>query len=234
MGPDKLELEYGVLPPWAEALRAAAPAFYEGYLALRAETLRDGALTRKEKDLLLVGVNAARRYRPSMLGHARLAVKWGATPDEVLETVQLAILSRGIPSWMEGLEAVRLAEEAVGKVARSAAPRADAAAAEPTPSWLAAFEERSPAAAAAYGSLRGELLVNGRLPRQFRELVLVAINLGEGYEPGIRLHTENARRFGATDEHLVEVALTTVLTAGIPAWFNIVPHLRRPSASATG
>ena len=64
--------------------------------------------------------------------------------------------------------------------------------------------------------------------------MLVAINLAEGYEPGIRLHAENARRHGATDAHLVETALTAVLTAGIPAWFGIEPCLERAATPARG
>ena len=228
MAMDALEQEYGALPPWAERLREASPGFYRDYLALRGQILRDGALSRKEKDLLLVGVNAARRYRPSLLGHARLAVRWGATPEELLETVLVAILSRGIPSWMEGLEAVRLAEEAAGRPARLGPP-ADVAR-DAAPPWLTALEERSPAVGQLYGALRANLLADGHLPRRFRELVLVAINLAEGYDAGVRLHAGNARRLGAGDPHLVETALTVVLTAGITAWFNVVPHLGPPPA----
>lgn len=226
MATDPLEQEYGGLPPWAERLRAAAPGFYGDYLALRSGILRDGALSRKEKDLLLVGVNAARRYRPSLLGHARLAVREGASPEEVVETILVAILSRGIPSWMEGLEAVRVAEEAAGRPARLAAP--PPAAPEAAPPWLTALEERSPEIGRLYGALRANVLRDGHLSRAFRELVLVGINLAEGYQPGIQLHAGNARRLGAGDAHLVETALTVVLTAGIPAWFNVVPHLTSP------
>jgi AhpD family alkylhydroperoxidase len=222
---DPLAQEYGELPPWAAALDGAAPDAYQAYLALRGTVLRDGVLSRKEKDLLLVGVNAARRYRPSLLGHTRLAVQEGATPEEVLEAVLVGILSRGIPAWMEGLEAVELAERHAGRKARL--PEAGDAADDAQPGWLAALHERAPAAGDAYRRLRATLLLNGQLPRLFRELVLVGINLSEGYEPGVRLHAGNARRFGADDRHLVETALTMVLTAGIPAWFGIVPHLER-------
>jgi alkylhydroperoxidase/carboxymuconolactone decarboxylase family protein YurZ len=35
------------------------------------------------------------------------------------------------------------------------------------------------------------------------------------------LHVSSARRLGATDAELADVALTCVLTAGIPAWFEL-------------
>lgn len=224
---DPLAQEYGELPPWAAALDRAAPEGYRAYLALRGTILRDGVLSRKEKDLLLVGVSAARRNRPSLLGHTRLAVQEGATPEEVLEVVLVGILSRGIPAWIEGLEALELAERHAGRKARLPDP-ADAPD-DPQPGWLAALQDRAPATGDAYRRLRSTLLLMGQLPRLLRELVLVGINLSDGYAPGVRLHVENARRSGADDRHLVETALTMVLTAGIPAWFGIVPHLEQPA-----
>ncbi len=59
------------------------------------------------------------------------------------------------------------------------------------------------------------------VPRKMKELVLVGINLSERYRSGVSLHVTGARRLGATDTELADVALTCVLTAGIPAWFEL-------------
>ena len=97
------------------------------------------------------------------------------------------------------------------------------------PPWAGRLREAAPGFYGDYLALRGRILRHGVLSRKEKdlllELVLVAINLAEGYEEGIRLHAGNARRMGAGDGHLVETALTVVLTAGSPAWFNVVPHL---------
>jgi alkylhydroperoxidase/carboxymuconolactone decarboxylase family protein YurZ len=72
-----------------------------------------------------------------------------------------------------------------------------------------------------YANLRKLALSDGHVPRKMKELVLVGINLSERYPSGVSLHVTGARRLGATDTELADVALTCVLTAGIPAWFEL-------------
>jgi alkylhydroperoxidase/carboxymuconolactone decarboxylase family protein YurZ len=72
-----------------------------------------------------------------------------------------------------------------------------------------------------YANLRKRTLGDGLVPRKMKELVLVGINLSERYPNGVSLHVSSARRLGATDAELADVALTCVLTAGIPAWFEL-------------
>lgn len=222
---DELEKDYGTLPEWAAHLQEVAPDFYRNYLALRGNVLKDGVLKRKEKELILVGVNAARRYRPSLIGHTRLAVANGATPRELAEAVMVGILSRGIPSWIEGRWAVEEGQRMVGgELYLNADVNEDKE--ENYPEWLSKLISIFPEVGKSYAHLRSTLLRDGYLSRLIKELILVGINLADGYHEGIELHVKKSRELGATDSHLVETALTVMLTAGIVAWFNIVPFLK--------
>jgi len=225
---DKLEEDYRTLPEWAGHLRKLAPDFYHNYVELRGSILNDGVLKRKEKDLILVGVNAAKRYNPSLIGHTRLAIYNGATPKEVAEAVLVGIISRGIPTWMEGRKAVLEAEILCNeKVSLEDELKATSDQDSEQPDWLLELKTLSPTIGENYLLLRKSILQDGNLSRLFKELILVGINLSDGYHEGTKLHVGNSRLLGATDQHLIEVALTVVLTSGIPAWFNILPFIER-------
>ena len=66
----------------------------EAYLALRSVPIRNGPLPAKFKELILVAINAATThlYAPGVRRHMRNALKLGATPEEVLEVIQLTTL----------------------------------------------------------------------------------------------------------------------------------------------
>ncbi len=80
-------------PLW-DQLRTLDPEFMEAYLALRTVPLRKGPLPAKFKELILVAINAATThlYAPGVRRHMRNALKHGATPEELLETIQLTTL----------------------------------------------------------------------------------------------------------------------------------------------
>lgn len=77
-------------PLW-DQLRELDPEFMEAYLAFRSVPHRNGPLPAKFKELILVAINAATThlYAPGVRRHMRNALKLGATPEEVLEVIQL-------------------------------------------------------------------------------------------------------------------------------------------------
>ncbi len=99
-------------PLW-DQLRALDPEFMEAYLALRSVPIRKGPLPAKFKELILVAINAATThlYAPGVRRHMRNALKHGATPEELLETIQLTTLlgvhscNLAIPILMEEVAA---------------------------------------------------------------------------------------------------------------------------------
>lgn len=63
-------------------------------------------LDEKTKELLFVLSMTCLRVSPAQIGaHVKLAIEAGASPEEVLETIELAIPEAGIPTFMHGLMA---------------------------------------------------------------------------------------------------------------------------------
>ncbi len=98
-------------PLW-DRLRALDPEFMEAYLAFRDVPHRNGPLPAHIKELILVAVNVATThlYAPGARRHMQNALRAGATPQELLETVQLTTVlgihacNMAIPILVEEVE----------------------------------------------------------------------------------------------------------------------------------
>ena len=77
-------------PLW-EKYREVDPDFLEAYLAFRSIPHRQGPLSAKYKELILIAINAATThlYAPGVRRHMQNPLKAGATKEEILETIQL-------------------------------------------------------------------------------------------------------------------------------------------------
>ncbi len=225
---------YGAVPDWVEKMNKYSSNSLQHYFNLRNNILVEGHLSRKEKELILVGINAARRYERSMIYHTKGALDAGATVVELSEILTTCIISRGIPAWLEGMKAIQYAEaylqkssdQSVGNNAVVELQNAEDAlvyyqeAMGAVPKWANLLNTYEPNVLVAYSNLRKEVLRDGSLSRKTKELLLIGINVSERYKEGTRIHVEGARKLGATDEEIAEVTLTALLTAGIPAWFE--------------
>ncbi|WP_169725421.1 carboxymuconolactone decarboxylase family protein [Alicyclobacillus contaminans] len=245
---------YGKVPDWVQAMHDFVPEGLHHYTALRTNAMKDGALTRKEKELILVGVNAARRYETSMIYHTQGALDAGATALEIADTVLATVISRGLPAWLEGRKAVQFALEHTisgvtagpdGSVEGGATTTAIDHLSLPTlttveecdsyyvqtfsaiPEWAALMRSFSPDIYVSYTNLRNAALAEQSIPPYLKELVLMAINASERYPLGVDIHVNGAMAKGATKAQLAECLLTAVLTAGIPAWFTGYEALTR-------
>ena len=68
---------------------------------------REGALPRKTKELIMVGITCALRAQRGVRIHSERALKLGATPREVLEAVQVAAIPGGMPGLWLGVETLQ-------------------------------------------------------------------------------------------------------------------------------
>ena len=97
---DYFRANFGEIPRWLDMLSNASPPTVEAYYSLRSGVLRDGALSRKHKELLLVIVNAVERYEVGMKVHMQGALGAGASREEVLEAMRAAIVAGGLVAWL--------------------------------------------------------------------------------------------------------------------------------------
>ena len=65
---------------------------------------RDGALSRKTKELIMVGITCALRAQRGVRIHSQRALSLGATPQEVLEAMEVAAIPGGMPGLWLGVE----------------------------------------------------------------------------------------------------------------------------------
>lgn len=91
-----------------KTLRQGAPEVMKGFSALAQGALGGNALDKKTKELIALALGVATRCAPCIAYHAEAAARLGATRDEVLEVLGMAIYMGAGPNAMyaaQGLEA---------------------------------------------------------------------------------------------------------------------------------
>jgi AhpD family alkylhydroperoxidase len=81
-----------------------------GFAQLRRESLADGALSRKSKELIALGVAIAARCDACIAHHVHDALRAGATRPEIVETIGVAMMGGG-PATMYGCHAFEALEQ---------------------------------------------------------------------------------------------------------------------------
>jgi alkylhydroperoxidase/carboxymuconolactone decarboxylase family protein YurZ len=110
----ELGLTIGEVPEVYKRMQTYAPDSLKGVSLIRKGALTEGVLPKKVKELIIIAVEAALRLPPEHHAkwHARAAVKAGATPEEVHEAVEVALMVGGVSSYADyGHHAVKFAEQ---------------------------------------------------------------------------------------------------------------------------
>lgn len=87
-------------------LRVGSPNVMKSFSALARAALEGGALDAKTKELIALAISVATRCAPCIAFHAQSAVGQGASRDEVMGTMGMAIYMGAGPSVMYAAEAV--------------------------------------------------------------------------------------------------------------------------------
>jgi len=98
---------YGQIPDWAETIGELMPELLNPWLQIRAKAIEDGVLSRKIKELILLAINLVRRYPSGIDAHVRGALDSGASPEEIMETIAVAIVSSAAPAIYNGPRALK-------------------------------------------------------------------------------------------------------------------------------
>jgi AhpD family alkylhydroperoxidase len=102
-------------------VRAGAPDVMKGFSALAQAALKAGALDHKTKELIALAISVATRCDGCIAFHAEAAVKQGASRDEIMETMGMAIYMGAGPSVMYAAQAVEAYDQFHNQPTRSAA-----------------------------------------------------------------------------------------------------------------
>lgn len=78
------------------------PEVMNAFSGLHSEVVKDGALSSRTKELIIVGIAVALHCEYCLWKHVPEAVKLGATREEILEAVSTAILMAGGPAVAYG------------------------------------------------------------------------------------------------------------------------------------
>ena len=95
-------------------LRAEAPEVMRGFSELASAATRDGALDKKTKELIALALGVAARCDGCLGFHTQALVRLGASRQEVVETLGMAVYMGGGPSLMYAAEAITAFEQAQG------------------------------------------------------------------------------------------------------------------------
>lgn len=88
-----------------------APETMKGFEALHVASMKEGALLTKQKELIALGIAIAVHCDGCIAYHVSDALKAGATAQEVLETIEVAILMGGGPALVYGCEAIEALDQ---------------------------------------------------------------------------------------------------------------------------
>ena len=92
-------------------LRADTPDLMKSFSALSEAATRDGALTRKTKELIALTLGVAGHCDACLGFHLKALIKLGATRAEIEEALGVAVYMGGGPSLMYAADALSAFEE---------------------------------------------------------------------------------------------------------------------------
>jgi len=88
------------------ALAHAAPGVMAGFATLQQASQVEGALSAKVKELMALAIGIAVHCEGCVTYHVHDALRAGASPQEVAETVGVAVMMGGGPAVVYGAEAL--------------------------------------------------------------------------------------------------------------------------------
>lgn len=91
-------------------LIAAKSKVYEGFLAMEKAAYCDGALSKKQKELIAVGISVVKNCESCMQWHIEQAAAGGASFEEILEAIEVGIEMGGGPATVSARFALEVME----------------------------------------------------------------------------------------------------------------------------
>lgn len=233
-GLDYFKKVYDVVPGWVQKMHDYSPEMLNYYTGLRGEAFSEGALSKKEKDVLVASMNAARLYPRSMVYHTKGAIDNGASIPELVEYFLVAYLYKGKEALRISLEAIYYACELKGIAAQKT--EGDVHTLEDILAqimkWMSNEESTfieeiiSIVKSGDLQAIEEKILNEGKVSSRLKHLNMVGNYIAELRGKEAVTWIEKARLAGASEADLADLGYICILTAGIPAWFEISDSLK--------
>ena len=225
---------YDEVPGWVQKMHDYSPAVLDTYTGIRGEIMQDGALSRKEKDALIASMNVARLYSRSMLFHTKGAIDFGSSVPELVEFFLTAYLYKGDKALVKSLESIAYALELQGKKV-SVPTNTDITAASSLQTILGWLKDEDTDYLEAVldlmeqgdkEKLKVKILSDGQVSTRLKHLNMAGNFIVELNGKDAAPWMEKARATGASEADLADIGYICILTAGIPAWFELSDSLK--------
>ena len=228
-GLDYFKKVYDVVPGWVQKMHDYNPAMLDHYTALRGAAMAEGVLSVKEKDILLVGINAARHYARSMVYHTKGAIDGGATLEELIEYLLVAYSYGREKALQIGLQSFEYALELTGTQAEKISHNATAleivryyaqfSSSDDNKNYyeqlIALFVNNNE------NALADKLLETNVVDEQMKYILMTGIYTTVLKNSETDYWAKKTREKGVDEPRLAELGYICLLTAGIPSWFEI-------------
>ena len=89
----------GYAPDTLKAIRELDPEFIETIHTMDRVMVNDGALDKKTKRLMALACVTVRMCEDCVYAQAKVAKNYGASKREILEAINVAVLTGGMPCW---------------------------------------------------------------------------------------------------------------------------------------
>lgn len=94
-----------------KAIRSGIPETMQGFSAMAQNATKDGVLNKKTKEFIALAIGVSTRCDGCIGFHAKALAELGATKEEVLEVLGMAIYMGGGPSLMYAADAISAFEQ---------------------------------------------------------------------------------------------------------------------------
>src|SRR6516225_9138656 len=100
-------------------LRQGSPDSMKAFVSLAAAATASNAIDTKTKELMALAIGIAIHCEGCVVYHTKMAHQYGATRQEVLETISLAVYMGGGPAAVYGSDAARAYDQFSGQQQKS-------------------------------------------------------------------------------------------------------------------
>jgi AhpD family alkylhydroperoxidase len=186
-------------------LKNLAPEQMQAFSEFNTAVLKEGVLTRKEKEIIAVAIAHVTECPYCIDSHTRNAKAEGASLEELVEAVFV----------VAGVEAGGAVTHSTHMHNALDSEADDALYKRSNLKKLGQLNKYAPEGFKGYSNFSATAMKAGKLSAKFKEIIAVAVAHATQCPYCIDVHTKNAEKLGVTNEELSEaVMVTAVLLAG--------------------